>query len=54
MTKNIKNFVITAFMVDGQEIEIIRPCYESMLKVEKELKQDIAEGFCTGYQVEVK
>jgi len=54
MTQQIKNFWITAFMADGQEIEIIRPCYESMLKVEKELKQDIAEGFCTGYQVEVK
>ena len=50
----IKNFWITAFFNDGSEQTIIRPCYASMLKVEKELKQDIAEGFCTGYQVEVK
>ena len=54
MTQQIKNFWITAQMVDGQEVEIIRPCYASMLKVEKELKQDIAEGFVISYTVEVK
>ena len=54
MKKNIKNFVITAFMADGQEIEIIRPCYESMLDVEKDMKEAIKEGVCTGYQVEVR
>lgn len=54
MTKKIKNFWITAQMVDGQEVKIIRPCYASMLKVEKELKQDMAEGFVIGYTVEVK
>jgi len=49
-----KQFVITAHMANGESLEIFRPCYESMLDVEKDMKEAIKEGVCTGYQVEVR